>query len=60
MRCLGGSVNYASDFGSGHDLRTVGLSPVAGSLLRGKSASPPRSPYAPPWLMLALSQREQA
>ena len=43
---LGGSVSEASAFGSGHDLRVLGWSPVSGSLLSGESASP--SPSDPP------------
>ena len=35
---LGGSVGKASTFGSGHDPRVLGLSPVSVSLLHGESA----------------------
>ena len=49
---LGGSVSEASAFGSGHDLRVLGLSPMSGSLLSGEpaSSSPPLLPN------LSLSQ----
>ena len=33
-------------FGSGHDLKVLGLSPVSGSLLIGESASPAARPPA--------------
>ena len=38
--CLGGSVAEMSPFGSGHDLRGLGLNPMWGSLLSEESASP--------------------
>ena len=38
MGQLGGSVNEALDFGPGHDLRVLGLSPVWGSVLSWESA----------------------
>jgi len=37
---LGGSVSYASAFGSDHDPRILGLSRSSGSLLSEESASP--------------------
>ena len=42
-------------FGSGHDLGTIGLSPVSGSLLSQESASPFASAPPPPMLDLSLS-----
>jgi len=51
---LGGSVSYASAFGSGHDLRVLGSSPMLGSLLSGESASPSLS-ASPPAYVLSLS-----
>ena len=36
---LGGSVGWAAAFGSGHDLRVLGLSPAWGSLLGREPAS---------------------
>ena len=40
--CLGGSVRWASGFGSGHDLaiRFVSLSPASGSVLTAQSLEP--------------------
>jgi len=43
---LGGSVSKAPDFGSGHDLGVLKLTPLLGSLLGGECACP--SPSAPP------------
>ena len=37
---LGGSVGWASAFGSGHDLRVLGSSPASGSLLSREPAPP--------------------
>ena len=37
---LGGSVSWPPAFGSGHDLRVLGLSPMLGSQLSGELASP--------------------
>ena len=51
---LGGSVGWASAFGSGHDLLGPGFKPHVGSLLSGESASP--SPSAPPPHSSSLSQ----
>ena len=43
---LGGSVNWATAFGSGHDPGILGWSPASGSLLSGEVAS--QSPSAAP------------
>jgi len=40
MGRLGGSVGWATAFGSGHDPGVPGSSPTSGSLLSGESASP--------------------
>ena len=40
MGHLGGSVGYASAFGSGHDPRALGSSPASGSMLRGSLLVP--------------------
>ena len=42
---LSGSVSKVFTFGSGHDPRVLGLSPMSNSLLNEESASP--SPFAP-------------
>ena len=60
MGCLGGSVGWASDFGSGHELAFMSLSPVSGSVLKAQSLEPASdsvSPFlsAPPLLALCLS-----
>ena len=57
---LGGSVGWASDVGSGHDLRFMGSSPASGSVLTARSLGPASdsvspSLSAPPLLMLCLS-----
>jgi len=41
---LGGSVGYATAFGSDHDPGVPGSSPTSGSLLSRKSASPSDAP----------------
>ena len=58
--CLGGSVGWASNFGSGHGFKFMSLSPVSGSVLTAQSlelASNSVSPSlsAPPPLALSLS-----
>ena len=60
MGRLHGSVGWATDFGSGHDLMVRGFEPCVGSVLTAQSleaaldsVSPPLS--APPLLMLHVS-----
>ena len=58
----GGSVCWASDFGSGHDLEVCDLSPTAGSVLTAQSLDPASdsvspSLSAPPPLKLCVSQK---
>ena len=53
---LGGSVGEASVFGSGHDLRVLGLSPALGSLFSAQSVSPSPSALPPHILARSLSQ----
>ena len=61
MGRLGGSVGWASDFGSGHDLAIRGFEPRAsGSVLTAQSLEPASdsvspSLSAPPLLVLCLS-----
>ena len=54
LRWLGGPVNYASAFSSGHDLKVLGLSPLPGSLLGGEPASPSVSAASPNLYFLSL------
>ena len=44
---LGGSVGWASDFSSGHDLTAVGLSPTSGSVLTAQSLEPASHSVSP-------------
>ena len=58
--CLGGSVGYVSDFGSGHDLTTCGFEPHCRAVLTAQNPEPASdsvspSLSAPPPLELALS-----
>ena len=50
---MGGSAAWASAFGSDHDPKVLGLSPVWGSVLMGESAAPSLSP---PPALFSLSQ----
>ena len=55
---LDGSVGEAFAFGSGHDLRVLGLSPASGSLLSGESAFPsPSACHSPRFCSLSLSNK---
>ena len=52
---LGGSVTEASAFGSSHDFRVLGSSPMLGSLLSRESASASSPAFLPsPQLVLSL------
>ena len=60
MGCLRGSVGWASDFGSGHDLTARGFEPhvqLCADSSEPGAASDSVSPFlsAPPLLMLCLS-----
>lgn len=46
------------DFGSGHDLRVLRLSPVSGSALNGEPGWDSLSPYAPP-CFLSLKKKKK-
>ena len=58
---LGGSVSWVSDFGSGHDLMVMSLSPASGSVLTGHSLEPALDSVSPslsaphPLFILSLS-----
>ena len=60
MGCLGGSVGWAFNFGSGHDLAVVSSNPSSGSVLTTWSLEPASdsvspSLSAPPLLTFCLS-----
>ena len=60
---LSGSVNEASDLGSGHDLTIRGLEPLSSSVLTAQSLQLLRilclPLSAPPWLVLCLSLKNK-
>ena len=64
MGRLGGSVGWATDFGSGHDLAVREFEPASGSVLTAQSlepvsdsVSPSLSDLPPFMLCLSLSQK---